>query len=83
MREHLFSHHPHLAREDYIEREPISKAEKHGKLIDKKFTLPIDNFYLSNVIARASKTMKNCVNEILSADDMPHEMAGETDRKAS
>ena len=75
----LFGHYPHLAREDYIEREPISKAEKHGKLIDKKFTLPIDNFYLSNVIARASKTMNHCVSEILS----PDEIARETDRKAS
>ncbi len=79
LREHLFSNHPHLAREDYIEREPISKADKHEKLIDKKFTLPIDNFYLSNVIARASKTMNHCVNEILATDDMP----SETDRKAS
>ena len=39
-----------------------------GTLDKKEFTLPIDNFYLTNPIARASKTMHLCTTEILRGE---------------
>ncbi len=65
LRSHMFKHHPHLARENYVEQASLSKSGKDGKLVDRKFALPFENFYMTNPIARSSKTMQNCVQEIL------------------
>nr|WP_295662622.1 NADH-quinone oxidoreductase subunit NuoG [Polymorphobacter sp.] len=39
------------------------------------FTLPINNFYLTNAIARASATMAECVDQIVNADEPQLEAA--------
>jgi NADH-quinone oxidoreductase subunit G len=51
---------PHLAAVDAIASAPWAAFGKAGKTDDAAFALTIDNFYLTNPIARASKTMAEC-----------------------
>ena len=65
LRADIFKHHPHLAKENHVEPAAFGKFGTEGKMLDRSFSLPIDNFYLTNPIARASKNMHACVTEIL------------------
>ncbi len=40
------------------------KFGKKGKLINEKFNLPIDDFYLTDAITKSSKVMKKCSKEL-------------------
>jgi NADH-quinone oxidoreductase subunit G len=64
LRRTLFAAHPHLARFDEIA--PGSRADiaalanRSGTCADIAFTSPIDDFYFTNPIARASAIMAEC-----------------------
>ena len=65
LREEIIAHYPHFAHEDILPHEKFDLFGEKGTLNKKEFALPIDNFYLTNPIARASKTMHLCTAEIL------------------
>ncbi|MEO0496794.1 MAG: NADH-quinone oxidoreductase subunit NuoG, partial [Pseudomonadota bacterium] len=64
LRTALYQAHPHLMRIDEIEAaadgflDPITKLG--GRLTKKAFASPIDDFYLTNPICRASATLAEC-----------------------
>jgi len=64
LRQALFEAHPHLARIDQIaagQAADIEKLAKLGGTPDKAaFVSPIEDFYLTNPIARASAIMAEC-----------------------
>ena len=59
LRADLFAAHPHLARINVIEPAKWS-AVSAGDMSDAPFRYPVDDFYLTNTIARASETMAAC-----------------------
>jgi NADH-quinone oxidoreductase subunit G len=65
LRAHIAVAYPHLANEGLLPVEwsgsfAVDDAKPSGPV-----RLPVDNFYLTNPIARASDTMADCVREIL------------------
>lgn len=40
------------------------KFGKKGELLNEKFNLPIDDFYLTDAITKSSKVMNNCSKEL-------------------
>ncbi len=64
LRQKLYGEHPHLARIDQIaagEADDIAKAAKlGGRLAKAAFTSAVEDFYLTNPIARASAVMAEC-----------------------
>jgi len=64
LRQTMFKAHPHLQRIDQIAAGDVADIEKLAALggtPDKTpFVSPIDDFYLSNAIARASAVMAEC-----------------------
>ncbi len=62
----LLQTHPHFAEQDELVREfaPLSKFSSKQKLTGEKFTNYFANYYLTNVIAKASQTMVKCLREI-------------------
>ncbi len=68
---------PHLARIDEIAPARWGKFGKRGRLAKAPFVSPIEDFYLTNPVARASKVMRQCSREILG--QLPSEKATGTD----
>lgn len=70
LREHLYAHYPHL-QETFTGQ----KACRHGLYelshLPQTTTvdLPIENFYMTDVICRASETMAKCVQEFGKIDE--------------
>lgn len=64
LRAKLYGEYPHLARIDHVEAgnaEDIAKVAKLGGRLNKgTFTSPVQDFYLTNPIARASAVMAEC-----------------------
>jgi NADH-quinone oxidoreductase subunit G len=64
LRRAMYETHPEMAAIDEClstNSFDVSKlAERSGELSDQPFTSPIDDFYLTNPIARASKVMAEC-----------------------
>jgi NADH-quinone oxidoreductase subunit G len=64
LRQALFTAHPHLAQIDQItpgDSTDIGRLAARGGTIDKApFASPVDDFYLTNPIARASAVMAEC-----------------------
>jgi len=64
LRQHLFDHYPHLAVLDEISpgslTDLVRLAQGATKLKKVIFTSPIEDFYLTNPIARASSVMAEC-----------------------
>ncbi len=56
--------YPHFANIDAITEAEWESFIKKGKLITKPFVNPIKNFYMTDPISRASKTMAACTSEI-------------------
>ncbi len=56
---------PHLARTDTVTPAEWGKFGKRGRLAKAPFVSPIEDFYLTNPIARASEVMRQCSREIL------------------
>ena len=59
--------HPHLADEGL--HEVAAAGEVTGGSVSGAITYPIDDFYLTNPIARASETMQRCSAEIIHGHD--------------
>jgi NADH-quinone oxidoreductase subunit G len=64
LRAALYAKHPHFARIDQIMpgalEDVTALASRGGKPGTEPFALPIDDFYLTNPIARASAVMAEC-----------------------
>jgi NADH-quinone oxidoreductase subunit G len=64
LRQALFTAHPHLARIDQItpsDSADIGRLAARGGTPDQApFASPVDDFYLTNPIARASAVMAEC-----------------------
>lgn len=60
--------YPHLANIDHLEHETISdfKADKQYNISAEKFNYAINDFYMSDVLSRASLTMAQCSQELTS-----------------
>lgn len=71
LRAALCEAHPHFASIDEIvlsDAAPKAKG-RAMKIESSPVVLPVENFYLTNPIARASKTMHDCVREVLGQGD--------------
>ncbi|MCW5732350.1 MAG: NADH-quinone oxidoreductase subunit NuoG [Alphaproteobacteria bacterium] len=60
LRGHLVKAHPHLGQMDRIAPAEWRAPATKGALSDAPFELPIKDFYLTNPICRASRTMAEC-----------------------
>lgn len=65
LREKMFKKLPHFAKLDEIKSAKLKVSETKEKLSKEKFANPIKNFYMTCAISRHSKTMAQCVDEIL------------------
>jgi NADH-quinone oxidoreductase subunit G len=75
LRQDIYAAHPHLQRLEVVEASPPNLevlAQKGGKLNPAPFLNVVSDFYLTNPIARASKTLAEC-----SAYFNPLKMAAE------
>lgn len=63
LRQKLFEAHPHLAQIDLVATGPAPEKGPDTPLSDQPFTLALDDFFLSNPIARASVTMATCAQQ--------------------
>jgi NADH-quinone oxidoreductase subunit G len=68
LRKHLYASYPHFARENHIHRESFSASLPAFKILsvspdmckDTPFESSIEDFYVTNPIARASRIMARC-----------------------
>ncbi|MBX9741152.1 MAG: NADH-quinone oxidoreductase subunit NuoG [Beijerinckiaceae bacterium] len=60
LRQALFAAHPHMARIDAIEPGPLSLPTTVGEMGKSGFVGAVQDFYLTNPIARASAVMAEC-----------------------
>lgn len=65
LRKTLVAAYPHFAALDEITLTEWQDVKAGGEISSGEIALPIENFYLTNPIARASTTMAACVAEIL------------------
>ena len=56
---------PHFADLDETPRAPWGKFGKAGKVNKAPFQNPIDDFYMTDAICRASETMAKCSAELI------------------
>jgi NADH-quinone oxidoreductase subunit G len=64
LRDLLGEEHPHLAQPGLVSFDPLPDAGKASKVAG-EIVYPIEDFYLTNPIARSSPTMQRCSAEIL------------------
>ncbi len=64
----LTKSYPLFAEMNRLKKRPMKDFGAEGKMLKKPFTLPIQNYYMTNVICRASKTMADCVKSFLMED---------------
>ena len=57
--------HPHLGRIDGLQREAWGPFGAEGAFDPAPFRLPIEDFYMTNVICRASETMAQCSEQFV------------------
>jgi NADH-quinone oxidoreductase subunit G len=62
LRQKMFAQYPRFAKIDMIEPAAWGFFGKAGATGTKPFASKVENFYLSNVICRASETMAECSN---------------------
>ena len=60
MRRALFAEFPHFARLDTIEPAAWGSFGREGPLDPAPFRSPIENYYMTDPISRASETMAKC-----------------------
>jgi NADH-quinone oxidoreductase subunit G len=65
LRQHLIAVAPGFAAVDQIEPAPWDEFGTPGPLDPAPFALPIDNYYMTDPISRASETMAQCSEELL------------------
>jgi NADH-quinone oxidoreductase subunit G len=69
LRKRMRGEFPHLARVDDAEPAPWADFGQAGEMDDAPFVSPIDNFYMTDPISRASETMAECVQVYLEKRD--------------
>ena len=67
LRQRIFDEWPHLAQFDVLPAAQWRKFGKEGKFLKAPLKAPIENFYLTNPLARASQTMAKCTEAFLNA----------------
>ncbi len=78
LRERIAAEWKHLGEIDVLTPAPWKKFGSKGKLLDDDFKYPVENFYQSNSIARASRTMAECAETYEAANaDISHAEAAE------
>ena len=67
LRARIADRHPHLAELGLAEVAPLGDAGP-APSVSGRIVYPIDDFYLTNPIARSSPTMNRCSEELLHPD---------------
>lgn len=65
LREQMYVKAPHFEKLDEIKKAKLKISDSKAKLTKTKFSYPIENFYMTCPISRNSKTMAECVDQIL------------------
>ena len=68
IRKRIVKENPIFADIDVIHPAAWAPFGKDGKADKAPFRLPIDNFYMTDPISRASKTMQECTEAFVKAD---------------
>ena len=68
LRERIEAEWPALTMIDVKPEAERSFFGRDGEVLAKPFETPIDNFYMTNVITRASQTMAECTRQLLHKD---------------
>ncbi len=66
LRQRLIKEFPHFAKIDVIEKAEWKQFGQAGNISSAPFVSTIRNFYMSNVISRASETMAKCTEEFMT-----------------
>ncbi|HXV25515.1 MAG TPA: NADH-quinone oxidoreductase subunit NuoG [Alphaproteobacteria bacterium] len=69
LRRSLYDEIPHMARIGQIEPTPMGKFGHDGKLDPTPFRSPIQNYYMTDPISRASETMAKCTEVYVLGDE--------------
>jgi NADH-quinone oxidoreductase subunit G len=67
LRQRIISQWPHIGQIDILHANPWQAFGQEGDLENEPFETLISEYYLTNTIARASKTMQACQNEFTHA----------------
>ncbi|MCC7305179.1 MAG: NADH-quinone oxidoreductase subunit G [Alphaproteobacteria bacterium] len=70
LRERIFREWPHLGQFDVIQPAEDAEFGEKGKPSKDAFAPAGENYYLKNAICRASKTMHECVQEFILAEQL-------------
>lgn len=68
LRAELVKAYPSFAKIGQIEKAKWAKFGKEGEIFTHAFQSPIDNFYMTNVISRSSKTMADCTKAFVAPE---------------
>ena len=60
LRHRLEAEHPHLGKRDTVPRAPWNSFGTEGSMDTAPFVSPIDDYYMTDAICRASETMAEC-----------------------
>ena len=70
LRQRLFAEFSHLAQVDSIQHSGMSAYQEKGDFVFENLSSKVENFYMTNVITRASETMAKCTEVFLRRNDM-------------
>ncbi|MGY9054288.1 MAG: NADH-quinone oxidoreductase subunit NuoG [Alphaproteobacteria bacterium] len=70
---------PHLGAIDELTEAEWGAFGTSGQMGEMPFASPVQNYYHTNAIARASQTMARCIEELLPAQEAPSEVVTGTD----
>jgi NADH-quinone oxidoreductase subunit G len=70
---------PHLGAIDELTEAEWGAFGTSGQMGEMPFSSPVQNYYHTNAIARASQTMARCIEELLPAQEAPSEVVTGTD----
>jgi NADH-quinone oxidoreductase subunit G len=68
LRRHLYEVAPRFQRLETVTPAPWGSFGKEGPVTSEPFVSPIDNFYMTDPISRASETMAKCVETFIAPD---------------
>ncbi len=73
VRKALFKAVPHIEKFEQITPTEFKRLGKAGKMLKSAFEYPIKNFYMTDPISRASKTMAECTSEFIKPEKLKKE----------
>jgi NADH-quinone oxidoreductase subunit G len=68
LRRQLYLDCPHFARIDDVEAASWGEFGESGAMDGAPFTLPVENFYMTDPISRASEVMAQCTREFINGE---------------